>query len=513
MSTNNKIIVIGSGIGGLASAAALSKYGYKVLVLEQHHVAGGLTHTFSRNHYRWDIGVHYLGQMGPGSRGKTILDWLTDGKIEMAPLSPVYDHIHFPDNFDIAFSRPLDSLKKGLVDKFPQSAAELNRYFLLLEKIDNLKSLLFKLRVIPAPISTILWWLNRKKLQKWYGRTTDEVLKEYISDTKLRAVLSSQWGDYGGKPNEGSFGMHAMVFRHYSDGAYFPVGGSSTFANNLIPIIEGAGGEVKVSTAVQTIILRDGKAVGVKTEDGSEYFASHIITDIGVQSTLVNLLPTSFSNSEWGKEVLSLRPSYAHVAMYLGFEGDIQANGATVCNHWFYNTWDVNQALWNNVTETPPPFMFVSFPSLKDPSHNPGDKQLQTGELLASVNWDEFAAWNNSQHGKRPQDYEAFKSKIQKILLEQFELHFPALAPMIKYVEISTPVTTQHYTRRYHGSIYGLETTPKRFLSKSLKVKTPIPGLYLAGQDVVSPGVMGALMGGMLAAAAIDRRILSNLPK
>ncbi|MCG6970237.1 MAG: FAD-dependent oxidoreductase, partial [Gammaproteobacteria bacterium] len=66
MTQNQEIIVIGSGIGGLVSAAALSKYGYKVLVLEQHNVPGGFTHTFSRNYYRWDIGVHYLGQMGPG---------------------------------------------------------------------------------------------------------------------------------------------------------------------------------------------------------------------------------------------------------------------------------------------------------------------------------------------------------------------------------------------------------------------------------------------------------------
>jgi len=84
----------------------------------------------------------------------------------MAAVGPVYDHIHFPDNFDIAFSRPLEALKRQLDEKFPQSAAELNRYFLLLEKIDKLKSLLFKLRVIPAPISTLLAWLNKKSLQK-----------------------------------------------------------------------------------------------------------------------------------------------------------------------------------------------------------------------------------------------------------------------------------------------------------------------------------------------------------
>jgi all-trans-retinol 13,14-reductase len=509
----NKIIVIGSGVGGLASAAALSKYGHKVLVLEQHSVAGGLTHTFSRNHYTWDIGVHYLGQMGPGDRGKNILDWLTGGKIEMASIGSAYDTIHFPNNFNIAFSSPVEALKKVLVEKFPQSAAQLSRYFQLLDEIDKLKSVLFKLRVIPAPISTVLAWFNKKKLQKWFGRTTDEVLREYISDEKLRAVLASQSGDYGGMPHEGSFGMLAILFRHYADGAYYPVGGSKVFANALIPVIENAGGEVRVSTPVKSIIVEGGKAVGARTEDGTEHFAKYIVTDIGVQNTLFNLLPKSFSESAWGKEVLSLNPSFAHVGMYLGFEGDIQAIGASACNHWFYNTWDINEALWDNLVEEQPPLLFISFPSLKDPSHNPGPKQLHTAEILASVKWDEFDQWANTQHGKRPKEYETLKSKIQQILLEQFGHYFPALVPMIKYTEISTPVTTQHYTRRYHGAIYGLETTPRRFFSKNLNVKTPVPGLYLSGQDVVSPGIMGAIMGGMFAAAAIDRRVISHIPK
>jgi phytoene dehydrogenase-like protein len=74
-------IVIGSGIGGLACAAALAKCGRKVLVLEQHFLAGGLTQTFSREGYTWDVGLHYLGDWG---RTKGLL-LAADGGIEIAP--------------------------------------------------------------------------------------------------------------------------------------------------------------------------------------------------------------------------------------------------------------------------------------------------------------------------------------------------------------------------------------------------------------------------------------------
>ena len=78
-------IVIGSGIGGLTTAAILAKHAKKrVLVLERHYTAGGYTHSFTRPGYEWDVGVHYVGQVGDRGRLKPIYDYLTDGKLAWA---------------------------------------------------------------------------------------------------------------------------------------------------------------------------------------------------------------------------------------------------------------------------------------------------------------------------------------------------------------------------------------------------------------------------------------------
>ena len=75
---------------------------------------------------------------------------------------------------------------------------------------------------------------------------------------------------------------------------------------------------------------------------------------------------------------------------------------------------------------------------------------------------------------------------------------------MVEYAELSTPITTEHFVRPTSGSIYGIEPTPARFANPWLKPRSPIPGLYFAGSDVASVGVVGAMMGGALAAVAAE---------
>src|SRR5882672_4366044 len=88
------VIVVGSGIGGLTNAALLSKLGQKVCVLEQHYTAGGFTHSYERNGYEWDVGVHYIGEVGkPTSQLRRIFDVITDSKLQWGPMDACYDRI------------------------------------------------------------------------------------------------------------------------------------------------------------------------------------------------------------------------------------------------------------------------------------------------------------------------------------------------------------------------------------------------------------------------------------
>ena len=169
-----------------------------------------------------------------------------------------------------------------------------------------------------------------------------------------------------------------------------------------------------------------------------------------------------------------------------------------------FNTWEREQQNWDPRSEDEPHILYVSFPSLKDPEHEPGPKQRHTGEVVTFVPWRTFEPWKDARWKKRGPDYEAFKKRLEQRLLDDFLARMPGLAPMLDHVELSTPATTHHFVRPMAGSIYGIEPTPERFACEWLRPRAPIKGLFFSGSEVATVGVVGAMMGGLLAGVAAE---------
>jgi phytoene dehydrogenase-like protein len=508
--TGYDVIVIGSGMGGMTTATALSRMDHKVLLLEQAQEIGGLTHTFSREGFSWDVGLHYCGLFRRDQPGGRLLDWLSGGSVEFRSVGTVYDTLHFPDGFELAVGRPADAFKMELKDRFVGHAAEIDAYFEALHAGSEAMALATSERSLPEPFRSAHRWWNKNKIQRWCGRTTDEVIAEYTSDPKLAAVLSAQWGTFGGRPKEASFGIHATVMSHYLDGAGYPVGGASAIAKGLVPVIEAAGGAARPGTPVSAILIEDGTAVGVRTSSGEEFRAPVIVSAIGAGGTVKRLLPQQIREHEWAAEIMGLKPSICHFEIYLGFKGDIARHGATRSNHWFYESWDTNEGIWSDLDD-PLTAVFASFPSLKDETYDPGPSNLHTGQFMALADWSTVAEFAEGRARDQPDEWAALKKAIEARMMAFYTEKFPALAPLIVYQELGTPLATAKFTAHEKGGFYGLETTPRRAMSDALGPRTPIPGLFLSGQDAMAPGIAGSLFGGMLSAAAIDPRVYKKL--
>lgn len=496
-------IVIGSGIGGLACAAALAKAGQRVLVLEQHEVAGGLTQTFRRGEWTFATGLHYVGGVGPepgaGGQFGRLLAWLGDGALRFSPCANPYDIVHLPGGFEFGIAHPESAYRDALLARFPAERAAILAWFEACEAARGSAFTVFAMHAAPALLGWAVRQWHGTAAERWARRTVEDELGD-IADPRLRAVLAARWGDYGALPAHAPFLEHALVTGSYNAGAWYPVGGPARFAQALVPVIEAAGGAVRVGCNVQRIVAEGGRVRGVAfAREGrlEREEASRVVSAMGVANTVACL--AAGDAAAWQETVRGLGPGLSYVCLYVGLDGDVAAAGATSANHWIYET-DAVGALWSQPAERDAPGLFVSFPSLKDPAY----AGKPTCEVVAVVDADAFEPWLAATPGGDRQAYAALKAAIEQRLLQQFLRHFPAMRLLVRFHELATPVTQQRYVRSPHGSMYGLEMSAQRLTSPALNVRTPLPGLLLAGQDVTSPGIEGAFMGGLLAAAALE---------
>ena len=500
-------IIIGSGMGGMAAASALSQTGHKVLLLEQYDKLGGQTHSFSREGFSWDAGIHYLSGYAPGEPDRRTLDWLCDTPIELAPMGAVYDYLHIGDAEPLPLTRPYEAQILDLKDRFPGEGKAIDAWFSAVKEAREAALTVFQTRAMPQPFGEVMEWWKRDAIKRWCGRTTAEVAAEITDNADLINALVAQWGDHGGRPSIASFAVHALVAHSWLEcGAWYPVGGAAAIAEHMLPVINKAGGEARAGVRVESLLVEKDRVIGVRTDDGEAIFADAVISNIGAQETVDRLLPETHGAQDWVDEIQSFGPSICHFSLFLGFEGDIEGAGATKANHWLYPT-NETDVIWKDAPNGVPPGMFLSFASLKDPEHDPGAKRRHSAELVAWTDWSVVERWAGQAPGERSEDYAAFKKQVEERLFEQLQSYFPDLADLVVYKELSTPLSTAAITGHRKGAFYGLEVTPKRMLSDALRMKTPIKGLYLSGQDTVSPGIPGAMWGGVLCAASIDPKV------
>lgn len=471
-------IVIGSGIGGLITAAALAKYGQRrVLVLERHYRIGGYTHVFTRPGYEWDVGVHYVGSVGPSGTLRPLFDRLTEGRLKWAPLPDAYDAIELGTRRYELVAGAKNFIAK-LAESFPEERAALEAYVRLIRKTARRGELAF-IGIAPTRDE----------------RLTRDVLLTLTKNEELIGVLTGQYGDYGIAPASSSFSLHATVVEHYLEGAYYPVGGSAEFARTLAPTIEASGGHLAINAEVQHVLLEDGVAVGVKLTNGTELRAPVIISDAGVPNTFGHLVPG---------ETMQAPPSSAYLCLYLGFKHTDAALGLTGTNLWVYpdEKHDENVARFEADFDAPFPMLYFSFPSAKDPDFQRRHPGRATAEVITMAKWEWFSKWEGSQWQKRGPEYEALKHRFKERLLDAVYRRLPQLRGKVDHAELSTPLSAAHFSGHRRGEIYGLDSSPQRF-ALGLRAKTHLPGLFLTGADVASCGVGGAAFGGALCAAAV----------
>ena len=498
-------IVIGSGMGGLAFASIMAKLRkWRVLVLERHFKVGGFTHTFTRpGGWSWDVGLHYVGEMGEGMMGRRLFDLITERVVKWNPLPDVYDVFVYPD-LEVRACKGEANFRSALIDDFPDERSNIEQYFRDLKSAAGWTHRYFTAMAAPAPLGRLVAALNRftagLPLQ-----VTPHYLERRFRDPRLRAVVTSQWGDYGVCPSRSAFATHAVIASHYLNGAWYPAGGAGEIAKATGAVIRAAGGELLPNHEVARILLEGDCAVGVevnikKGKEGAraEIRAPVVVSDAGAWNTFTRMLPASAL--PFHDQLKSPPEGFGVVELFLGLRRDPRELGFKGENYWIFESFD-HDAMYaqrGELLNGRAPMAYLSFPSLKDPR-----AQRHTAEIIAPLSYGSLEAHRDEPWHRRSEDYESAKSRITRALLDIVERRHPGFGNLVEYSELGTPLTFEYFTAAPSGTIYGYPGTPEKYSQAWLSPRTPIRNLYLTGSDVALLGIMGALMGGVVTASCL----------
>jgi len=507
------VIIIGSGVGGMTTASFLTKEKKRVLVLERHYMPGGYTQIFKRRDYEWDTGLHYVGEIGvKDTMLNRIFRYVSDGTLQWEDMGPVYDRMVFGDKI-YEYHKGIDEFKAKMKEYFPSAEDQeaIDKYVDAIMAAQRTQPLFFSEKAMPLWLSAIFGKLMRKKALS-YNKTTAEVLSGITSNKKLIAVLTGQFGDYGLAPSKSSFYMHAALVKHYFRGGSYPVGGSQRIFESMASVVVNGGGEIFTNAEVKEIIVKNNTAVGVRMADGQEIFAPQIVSTVGALNTLTSLLPAEVQQQHKVDEMVSkVTRSPGYVCLYIGIKESNKTLGLGKANYWIFPDnydHDLNIDRYLQDPDSDIPVVYISFPSVKDSTWEERYPNRTTIQIVTVAPYEWYSQWENTTWKKRGEDYEAQKEKMSQRLLETLFKYEPQLRGKIDYYELSTPLSTKHFTNYQQGELYGLEHTPDRFVQKFLRIHSPVKKLYMAGQDIITCGLGGAFSSGLLAASSMLRRNL-----
>lgn len=484
---NKTAIIIGGGLGGLFTGAILAKEGLRVTVLEKNATAGGGLQTFRRFGEEFDTGMHVIGGMQPGGNIRRICQYLgIMDKVELMDVDDeCTDSLYFAeDKMTYRIQKGKKGFVKSLATYFPEEKTHLEEYLKAIFSITDAVDL-FNLR----PTKDLF-----KVHSEDFLMPADDFVAKYIPNTKLRSVLAYMNPLYGGRHGETPAFIHAIISALYINGASRFVGGSDKFANLLVSVIQQAGGSVITNDGVEWVEINDRHVDFVRTRTGTEFRGDYYISAIH-PCTLLKLMPEKAFPKAYRNRLEAIPNAYSAFSVYI----KLKPNSFPYINHSEYYMTKYDE-MWNfgeHHESWPLGFLFMTSPESHQGKYS--TKVLITAPML----YDEVRRWENTTVGHRGADYEAWKEKMTKQLLERVEEMHPKFKECIDKVNASSPLTIRDFYGVKEGALCGYSKDYKNMALSQLPVVTKISNLLLTGQNNNLHGFCGVPLTAISTAEAI----------
>ncbi len=466
---NTDVVIIGSGLSGLSSACFLASEGFQVVMFEKNSEPGGYATTFKNSDgtITFERSLSSIGGLNPNGPVRKNLELL--GVIDgLSFVSPAYLYRAVYPQHDLkiphsdinryiqTFSEIFPAEKEGLTSFVNEIIATYYEY-------DQLQKNHFK-----DIFTNITHYRSLIKYSKW---TLRQFLDHFLQNDKLKTLVASQWGYLGMPPSllpAISFITFWMEYVYY--GSHFPVLGCGSIVHSLIKKIQDNGGMIHLNTKIKKILIENGKAVGVQSEDGSIVTSRIVIANANPFIVINKLVGISHFPDPYVKMINSLKTSLSNVVIYLGLKRPVyELYEIDAFEMVISNSYDI-EGMYHNCQNGDFDNVEVKL-TLYD--NLPQLNETEYGRITVDIysGMDKWLAL-----GKR--DSETFKEQLYANIMKRLDPYMPGLNNHVIFKQIATPLDHRRYTLNKNGAIYGFEQNIHQAPKLRNLSSTPIENLY-----------------------------------
>ncbi|MGN6179378.1 MAG: 1-hydroxycarotenoid 3,4-desaturase CrtD [Mucilaginibacter sp.] len=468
--SKSKVIIIGSGIAGIATAIRLAVKGYSVEVFETNDKPGGKLAEISNNGYRFDAGPslltmpNYIDELFLLT-GKQPADYFRYQR-----LATICNYF-YEDGTRITAYADEHKLADEISRKTTLSVKSIEKHINYSKKLYWLTHSVF-LEHSLSRIRNFLRWDAIKALFNLYKidtmRTMHEANKSFFKDSRIVQFFDRYATYNGSNPYQAPATLNVIPHLEQHFGAYFPEGGMYNIVSSLVKLAEGLGVHFHYNSPVDEIILKDKKATGIKA-GGQIHKADIIVSNADLWPTYKKLL-RQYPHIHPQKNLQQERSSSALI-----FYWGIKKKFTQLDLHNIFFSADYKAEfdhLWQQKTIYIDPTVYINISS----------KQNHTDAPEGCENW--FVMINAPANSG--QDWEVLTDITRRnIITKLSRLLGEDISRLIVCEDVLDPRGIESKTSSYQGSIYGTSSNSRyaaflRHANRSSKIKD----LYFCGGSV-----------------------------
>jgi len=475
--------VIGGGVSGMTAALIMAGKGYRTVLVEAAPKTAPTIRGFRRRGLFFDTGFHYTGGLDEGEPLDIFFQFLgLADKIGKYPLDEdgfdTFRCLNPP--FEFQFPSGYDRIREGLIRAFPEETGAIDKYLEEVKRVYH-SQLYIDLSVSPDGAGAAFS----------DGRSLKEFLDGLTADEMLKAILSMHCLLHGVSPEEASFVFHACVAGSYYESANGIKGGGSSLSEAFDARLRETGVDLFCGEEVKEILLSEDRSVkGLRFAGGGSLECDMCISTVHPR-LLLTLVPPEAFRPIYRKRLEALQDTCSAVIIY--GESDRPLYSLDRKNILLFPVPKFPDMEGDGPVEGRP-FFIARAPQDVDERAGEGFIIICPVPNMAS---DRLPA---GLSGSDPEACRSYKVGIGAQILAHIESSCPEFRGRIKGVDCATPLTLRKYTHSPLGGVYGVKHTVDR---QNLLPVTRIKNLFLAGQAVTAPGILGAIVSAFLACGSV----------